>query len=208
MRLRQPIRIRRSDPAPCPREAIAPRRPNQLASAPPLAHAIRKRVHQSRSRTRMFSARCAFFRKRAHPHENNQDVNPLTLLFSFSSPLSLTLFLQALCSHCVPQFNGGYSPTVFLSTDIHATCLISINCELIAHTFPATRVLSIKYELGTGGVYAPIHITNETHRNLADSHSCPAAAASANILSLERSSDATTPARHNTHHTRIRTWRL
>jgi hypothetical protein len=203
-----PIRIRRIDPAPHPREAIAPGRPNQLASASPLTNAIRKRLRQSPSPTRLLSAPCALLQERAYLPENNQDANLLTLLFSFSSPLFLTLFLQALCSQRVPRFNGGYSPTAFLSADSQVTYLISINCELLAHTFPATLLLSTKYKLGTGGVYAPIDITNETHRNLADSHSCLAPAASATILSLERSSDATTPARHNTHDTRIRTWRL
>jgi hypothetical protein len=211
MRLHQSIRIPGTDSPPGPSVAIAPRRLNRLASASALTSPIRKRVRQSPPPTGLFPAPCAVCPvcpKRPYLPENNQDENLLTLLFSFSSPLFLTLFLQALCSQRVPRFNGGYSPTVFRSTDGQVTCLFSSNYELLAHTFPATPLLSIKYELGTGGVYAPIDITNETHRNLAASHSCLASAASATILSLERSSDATTPARHNTHDTRTRTWRL
>jgi hypothetical protein len=49
---------------------------------------------------------------------------------------------------------------------------------------------------------------NETHRNLAGSPCCVEPTPNATIYCGGKSSDATTPARHNANDARIRTWRL
>ena len=69
---------------------------------------------------------------------------------------------------------------------------------------------SKKQGRGVGLVTPPgkIDLANETNRNLAGSPCCIERLPNATIYCGGKSSDATTPARHNANDARIRTWRL